>query len=277
VSKKSREKAAKAKREESEATPPSGWARLSKGTKALVALIGTTVVAAVVPGVLPYASDRVLDLFHSPIVDVDGSISATADGLRAAATETVTTAPADIDRDSRFVPAGYALTSLTLENKRAAKVSVLGATVEIEDRLPPRQGTLFSIPPQGATDNSVIDLDLDAPRPVLADPGNGHPYFVGKHIDLDRGEVWVVEIQSRTTRHEYSWRLHLQLRYRGANRELVVPPAGRPPFRMTAFVAPAAYRRQFVWDDKADLVARDCATARAACAATALPAVKAPG
>jgi hypothetical protein len=272
VSKKSRRKARPAAEEE----PLSGWARLSKGTKALVALIGTTVIAAVVPGVLPYASDRVLDLFHSPIVDVTGVIGS-AEGLREAAIEVVPAEPADVTHDPRFVPAGFALARITLEGKRSAAVSILDATVEVDARLPPRRGTLYSIPPQGETNNSLIDLDLDAPLPVLAAPGGAGPYFVGKHITVDRGEVWVIDVQSRTTRHEYAWRLHLHLRYRGADRELVVPPAASPPFRMTAFVAPGDYGQQFAWNLTGHLLSHDCVAARAACAATDLPEVKAPG
>ncbi|MEV6846208.1 hypothetical protein [Actinoplanes sp. NPDC051411] len=232
-------------------------------------------IAAVVPGVLPYASDRVLDLFHQPIVDVTDVIGSTP-GLREAAADLVPAEPADVRHDPRFVPAGYALTEITLEGKRSAAVSVLDATVEVEARLPPRRGTLYSIPPQGETNNSIVDLDLDAPLPVLAAPGGAGPYFVGRHITVDRGELWVIDVQSRTTRHEYAWRLHLRLRYRGADHELVVPPAGRPPFRMTAFVAPGDYRQQYAWNLQGQLVAHDCAAARAACAATELPKVKPP-
>jgi hypothetical protein len=270
-------KPAEAPAEEPEPTaPPSGWARLSKGTKALVALIGTTAVAAVVPGVIPYASDRVLDLFHAPIVDVSSVIGSSLHGLQEAATEVVSTAPVDVGQDPRYIPAGYALTTITLEGKRSATVSVLDATVEVDATLPPRRGTLFSIPPQGEADNTVVDLDLDSPRPALAASGGAGPYFVGKHITLDRGEVWVIDVQSRTTRHEYAWRLHLHLRYRGVNHDLTVPPAGSPPFRMTAFVAPADYQRQFAWNAQGVLLPHDCLKARKACAALELPAVRPP-
>ena len=256
--------------------PPSGWAKLSKGTKALVALIGTTAVAAVVPGVLPYASDRVLDLFRSPIVELRSSIGPSAHGAIEAATEVVTTTPEDPGADPRFVPAGYALTRITLEGKRSAAVTVLDTSVEIVDRQqPPRRGTLYFIPPQGEEDNTVVDLDLDAPRPVLTAHGGG-PYFVGKHLTLGRGELWVVDVQSRATQHEYAWRLHLHLRYRGADREMTVPPAGSPPYRMTALVAPGDYRRLYTWNVAADLIGYDCVADRAACAATKLPVVKAP-
>jgi hypothetical protein len=280
MSKKPRKPAKARKPAVDEEEPPlSAWARLSKGTKALLALIGTTVIAAVVPGVLPYASDRVLDLFHKPIVTLTSTITS-ADGLQEAAAEVVATVPGattDLSRDPRFVPAGYAVTRLTLEGKRSGTVSILDAMVEIDARLPPRQGTLVSIPSQGETDNTDVDLNLDAPQPTFANRSGGGPYFVGKHITLDRGEVWVISVQSRTTRHEYAWRLHLRLRYRGADRELVIPPATSPPLRMTAFVAPAAYQRQIVWDHNGRLVLQNCTTARAACAATKLPVVQAPG
>lgn len=254
----------------------SGWARLSKGTKALVALIGTTAVAAVVPGVLPWASDRVLDFFHRPIVEVTGDIGSSIHGLDLAASETVAIAPLDAGSDPRFIPAGYALTKLTVEGKRSAAVSILDASVEVEARLPPRRGTLFVIPPQGEGDNTLIDLDLDAPRPGLVTHDGRGPFFIGKHLTIDRGEVSVIAIESRATRHEYAWRLHLRLRYRGSDRELVVPPAGQPAYRMTAFVAPADYRRQFVWNANGEIVPHDCATAKTACAATTVPVVKAP-
>jgi hypothetical protein len=148
--------------------------------------------------------------------------------------------------------------------------------VEIVDRLPPRQGTLYYIQPQGEGDNTVIDLNLDVPEPVPAAQGGGGPYFVGKHITLGHGELWVIDVQSRTTQHEYAWRLHLHLRYRGSDSEVTVPPASSPPFRMTAFVSPRDYRQQFVWNDKGDVVRHDCAADKAACAATTLPVVKAP-
>jgi hypothetical protein len=269
--------AKKARPDAKEESPPSGWARLSNGTKALVALIGTTAVAAVVPGVLPYASDRVLDLFHAPIVDVRSGIASSSYGLAVVAAEALTTAPTpeNVSADARFVPAGYAVTKLTLEGKRSATVAVLDASVEIVDRQPPRRGTLYYIGSQGEGDNTVVDLNLDAPEPVLAAPGGG-PYFVGKHITLGSGELWVINVQSRTTRREYAWRLHLHLRYRGSDREVTIPPVSSPPLRMTAFVAPGDYRRQFVWDDNGVVVPQDCAADRAACAATTVPVVKAP-
>ncbi|WP_433366138.1 hypothetical protein ACQPZX_37165 [Actinoplanes sp. CA-142083] len=254
--------------------PPSGWAQLSKATKALVALVGTTAVAAVVPGVLPYVSDHTLDLFRAPIADVRSEIGSSAEFLGQAATEVVTTEPENIVADPRFVPAGYAGTRLTLEGRRSAPVTVLDMSVEIVERLPPRRGTLIFVRSQGEGDNTVVDLDLDAPRPVPVAAGGG-PYFTGKHITLGRGELWVIDVRSRTTGHEYAWRLHLRLRYRGADREVTVPPAGQPPFRMTAFVAPADYRQQFVWNDKGVLAGHDCAAEQAACAATELPPVKA--
>jgi hypothetical protein len=252
---------------------PSGWARLSKGMKALVALIGTTAIAAVVPGVLPYASDRVLDLSHSSIVDIRSEIGSSTHGLAEAAVDVMPTAPEQVTGDPRFVPAGYALTRLTLEGKRSARVAVLDASVEIVDRLPPRRGTLFYIDAQGEDDNTVVDLNLDTPRPVLVAPGGGGPYFVGKHITLGRGELWVIEVQSRTTRHEYAWRLHLRLRYRGSDREVTVPPTGSPPLRMTAFVPPGEYRQQFVWDVNGNLIRVDCAVDKPACAAREMPRV----
>ena len=261
-------------KKEEEESPPSSWARLSKGTKALVALIGTTAVAAVLPGVLPYASDRVLDLFHSPIVDVRSELGFSILGLIEVANEAVTTEPADVRSDPRFTPAGYAVTKLTLEGKRVATVAVLDMSVEIVERLPPRQGTLYYIPAQGGDDDTFLDLNLDAPEPVPTEAAGGsRPYFVGKHITLGRGELGVIDVQSRTTRHEYAWRIHLHLRYRGVDSEVTVPPAGSPPFRMTAFVTPADYRQQFVWNDNGDMVRRDCAVDKVACAATTLPAL----
>ena len=272
TTKKARPKAGKKDEEES---PPSSWARLSTGTKTLVALIGTTAVAAVVPGVLPYASDRVLDLFHSPIVDVRSELGPSILGLTEVATEAVTTEPANVRFDPRFAPAGLALTKITLEGKRLATVAVLDMSVEIVERLPPRQGTLYYIPAQGGDDDTILDLNLDAPEPVPTAAGGGGPYFAGKHITLVRGELGVIDVQSRTTQHEFAWRLHLHLRYRGSDSEVTVPPAGSPPFRMTAFVAPGDYRQQFVWNDNGDVVPHDCAADRAACAATTLPEVKA--
>jgi hypothetical protein len=251
--------------------PPSAWARLSKGTKALVALVGTTAVAAAVPGVLPYASDRVLDLFHAPIVEIRSEFGPSLAGLTEAAAEAVTTEPAQVLTDPRFVPAGFSLAKLTLEGKRSAPVVVLGATVQIIDRLPPRQGTLYFIRSQGEGDDALVDLNLDAPAPYVASPGDGRPYFAAKHVTVGHGELVVIAVQSRTTKHEYSWRIRLQLRYRGGDSEMTIPPAGEPPFRMTAFVAADAYRRQFVWNNDGIVVPRDCATDKAACAAIDLP------
>jgi hypothetical protein len=173
------------------------------------------------------------------------------------------------------VPAGYALTKLTLEGKRSAAVAVLDASVEIVDRLPPRRGTVYYIPSQGEGGNTNVDLNLDAPRPVLA-AEDGSPYFVGKHLTLGRGELGVFNVLSRTTQHEYTWRLHLHLRYRGSDRELTVPPADSPPLRMTALIAPGDYRQQLVWNDDGDVIGHDCVADKKTCAATTLPVVKAP-
>ncbi|MFI5892672.1 hypothetical protein ACIA5D_21435 [Actinoplanes sp. NPDC051513] len=257
------------------AKAPSGWTELSKATKALVALVGTTAVAAVVPGVLPYVSDHTLDLFRSPIVDLRSEIGSSSLFLGQAATEVVATAPEDIVADPRFVPAGYAGTRLTLEGRRSAPVSVLDMSVEIVERRPPRRGTLIYVQSQGEGDNTVVDVDLDAPRPLPVAAGGGGPYFTGKHITLGRGELWVINAQFRTTQHEYAWRLHLRLRYRGSDREVTVPPADRPPFRMTAFVAPGDYRQLFVWNKDGLLTGHDCAAEQAVCAATDLPPMKA--
>jgi hypothetical protein len=265
----------KVRDEAGEKSPLSGWARLSKGTKALVALIGATVVAAVVPGILPYASDHLLDLFHSPIVNVRSEFGSWTPGLAEAATEAVTTEPADVGADPRFAPAGHALAKLILEGKRSATVAVLDMTVEIVDRLPPRQGTLYYIPSQGGGDDTFVELNLDSPDPVAMTPGSVRPYFVGKHITLGRGEPAVIDVQSRATRHEYAWRLHLHLRYRGSDSDVTVPPAAEPPYRMTAFVAPGVYRQQFAWNTNGEVIPHDCAADKAACAATELPTVKA--
>lgn len=266
---------ANARKKGEEDSPPSGWARLSKGTKTLVALVGTTAIAAAVPGVLPYASDRVLDLFHAPIVDIRSEIGSSTQGLSEVAAEAVTIEPANVITDPRFVPAGYALTKLTLEGKRSAAVAVLDMSVEIVDRLPPRRGTLFYIMSQGESDNTVVDLNLDRPGPILAAQG-GSPYFVGKHITVGHGELWLINVQSRAIQREYAWRLHLHLRYRGADSEVTVPPVGSPPFRMTALIAPGDYRQQFVWDRSGNVISQDCAVDKAACAATPVPVVKEP-
>ncbi|BEL06307.1 hypothetical protein Q0Z83_044980 [Actinoplanes sichuanensis] len=254
-----------------EETPQNGWQKLSNGTKALLALIGTTVVATAVPGVLPWVTDHVQDLAGSPIVEIQESFGSTNRGLSIAAGEAVTTEPAITD--PRFVPAGFADTRLILEGNRSAKVTVVDATVEVVDRVPARRGTVYFIRPQGETDNTTVELNLDAPRPILTAAG-GAPYFTGKHIDVGRGEVWVINVDARATKQEYAWRLHLYLRYRGEDREIVVPAADEPPFRMTAYVKPGEYRQQFVVADNGSIVRHDCATDQAACARTVLPSVQ---
>lgn len=248
----------------------SGWARLSRGTRAFVALVATTAVAAIVPGVIPYLSDRAMDLLRMPVVDVDTTFGA-AEGLYLAAAETVSAQPTDPMHDPRFVPAGHSAAKLTLVGRRAGGVAVTDVTVEIVERKPLRTGTYYGIPPQGETDNTALAINLDAPAPKAVAADGGAPYFVTKHINLARGELWLIHVDSRAVRHEYAWRLHLKLRYRGAQREIVVPPADRSPFRMTAFAAkPEDYAMQYTWGQAGPIVRRDCATERAACAAEKL-------
>jgi hypothetical protein len=250
-----------------------GWAQLSRGTKALAALVATTAIATVVPGVIPYVSDRVLDVFGAPLVQVDTEVLPSGGGVYLAAAEAVATEPPEPLRDPRFVPAGHSRTKLTLEGRRSAGVAVVDLTVEVVARDPVRTGTLFAIPPQGEAENGAMEVNLDAAIPVATAAGSGTPYFAAKRVTLARGEVWVGAVLSRATRCECAWRLRLKLRYRGSQHEVVVPPADRAPFRMTGFAGePGDYAVQYVWNP--DGIARlDCAVDRKACAATDLPPV----
>ncbi|MGK5518346.1 hypothetical protein ACSNN9_03225 [Micromonospora sp. URMC 107] len=248
-----------------------GWAQLSRGTKALAVLVATTAIATVVPGVIPYVSDRVLDVLGAPLVRVDTEIGPSEGGVYLAAAGAVAAQPPDPLRDSRFVAAGHSPTKLTLEGRRSAGIAVVDMTVEVVAREPVRTGTLFAIPPQGDAENGAMEVNLDAAIPVAAAAGSGKPYFAAKRVTLARGEVWVGTVTARTTRCECAWRLHLKLRYRGNQHEVVVPPVDRAPLRMTGFAGkPDDYAVQYVW--KPDGIARlDCAVDRKACAATDLP------
>ncbi|MEH1098890.1 hypothetical protein [Micromonospora sp. CPCC 205561] len=256
--------------EEEKAT---GWAQLSRGTKALAALVATTAIATVVPGVIPYVSDRALDVFGAPLVHVDTEFGPPEGAVYLAAAEAVAAEPTEPLRDSRFVPAGHSRTKLTLEGRRSAGIALLDMTVEVVARDPVRAGTLYAIPPQGDAENGAMELNLDAAIPVTTTVGSGTPYFAAKRVTLARGEVWAGTVLSRTTRCECAWRLRLKLRYRGNQHEMVVPPVDRAPFRMTGFAGELGdYAVQYVWNP--DGIARlDCARDRKACAATDLPPV----
>jgi hypothetical protein len=65
--------------------------------------VATTAVATVVPGVIPYVSDRVLDVLGVPMIDVDTEVGPSDHGLYLAAAETVAVKPTDPLRDPRFV------------------------------------------------------------------------------------------------------------------------------------------------------------------------------
>lgn len=157
------------------ATPPSppaaerkasGWAQLSRGTKALTALVAAAAVTTVVPGVIPYLGDRAQDVLGVPLVDVDTEFGSSSQGLYLAAAEPIAVQPEEPRRDPRFVPAGRSATRLTVEGRRAAGVAVVDMTVEVVARGPVRTGTLYGIPSQGNGDNTAMEVDLDAPLPV---------------------------------------------------------------------------------------------------------------
>ncbi|GGN68655.1 hypothetical protein GCM10010112_33280 [Actinoplanes lobatus] len=252
---------------ETTAPEATGWTRLSRWTKTWVALVATTAIATVVPGVIPYLSDRVLDLAGADVVTVRADFGVSEKGLFLAAAEAVATEPADPGKDPRFVPAGRSRTKVILEGKRSSAVTILDVRVEVAERKEIRTGTVYAIGAQGEGDGTELVLNLDAPIPAVATPDGG-PYFAAKHISLTRNEIWVISILNTATRHEHAWRLYLRIRYRGAERELTVPGT----FRMTAF-APRGedYRLQYEWGDDDVIVRRDCAADRAACAKLSMP------
>ncbi|MFB9236288.1 hypothetical protein ACFFWC_12130 [Plantactinospora siamensis] len=249
------------------------WRQLSRGTRALVALLVTTAIAAAVPGAIPYVTDRAADLAGNPPLRVDVVAHGSTAGLYLASA-TARTDPAGSLRDAEgqpgWVPVGETEQVLTLEGRRSGTVAITALAVEMVDQRAPLTGTLIGMPAQGEKENTLLEMALDNPgsRPLGTD---GAPYFVAHHLELAKGELRVIRVTSWTNRCFCTWRLRLTYHYRGGDHSLVLPAADRPPFQMTAAAPAADYQVQYVPDKNFVLFRLDCRTHRSDCAKTHIP------
>jgi hypothetical protein len=245
------------------------WRRLSRGARALVALLATAALTAAVPDVLPYVSDRALDLVDNPPLRVEVVTNGSTAGLFQASERARDESVEALGRPvgPGWVPVADAEQVLTLEGRRSSAVAITGMAVEMVERRAPLTGTLYGVQSQGEKEDTTLEMPLDDPR-VVPRGTDGAPFFAAHHLELARGELHVIRIVSWTNQCFCTWRLRMTYHYRGADRTMLIPAADRPPLQLTAAVRPADYQVQYVWNYDGVVVRLDCRTQRAGCAKT---------
>lgn len=227
------------------------WRNLGKGAKGAVVAVSSVVVAAVIPGTVPWVTDRASDVFGQAPFAARGEARPQLMAGQYWATGVVLTEPVSIAVltavEANGAQLGTSGHEITLDSNRSARIDLESITAVIEQRKPPLAGTAFIADPQGAGDVAQIAFHLDSGAgqevPALVPPPRGddesapqEPYLAAGEVRyLERGKPEHLVISASTSSCYCLWRVHIRYSYRGSFGDVIVPPVGEPPFATTAW------------------------------------------
>ncbi|HEY5978703.1 MAG TPA: hypothetical protein VIT41_03625 [Microlunatus sp.] len=114
----------------------------------------------------------------------------------------------------------------------------------------PLDGVLFEDPPAGSDESIRIDFDLDRPGTKgtahETDGTTGAPFFPAHTISLASGEQQVLIVTASTTTQSCTVRFALTVLDGGERRQIEVPSADQPGFRVTARMPDPAYQAVYL-------------------------------
>jgi hypothetical protein len=229
----------------------SWWRNLGKGPKWLVVTVTPLVLAAAIPGIVPWVADRTRDLFGEPPLTARGEAYPELIAGLYWATDTVLTEPTSYDslaavRDHRGAQMGMSGQKITLDSNRAGQIDIEKITAVVEQRRPPLAGTAFIADPQGDADVILVEFRLDSGTEIPAlvpdesgDPAKATlPYLTnGKIRFVEQGKPEHLVIRASTSRCYCQWRVRIEYSYRGSRGQLLVPSPGEEPFATTAWTS----------------------------------------
>jgi hypothetical protein len=255
------------------------WRRLGKGPKWVVVTVTPLIVAAAIPGILPWASDRTRDLFGEEPLSAHGEAFPDIIAGTYWATDDVLTEPAatlswPAFRARGAVQMGTSGQRITLESNRSGRIDLEKITAVVEQRRRPLAGTAFIADPQGSSDVALLEFRLDSgvrdEIPAMVpdesrDATKATPYTADGSIRVvEQGQPEHLVITTTTTTCFCLWRVHIEYLYRGERGELVVPPPGEKPFATTAWTRHRA-QYQYTVENGGTATRVDCTTRPASC------------
>jgi hypothetical protein len=244
-----------------------------------VVTVTPLILAAAVPGILPWAADQTRDVFGEEPLTAHGEafpeiVAGTYWAVDDVLTEEATNLSLPAFRDRGAVQMGISGQRITVESNRSGRIDLEKITAVVEERRRPLAGTAFIADPQGGSDVTLLEFRLDSGAgdeiPALVpdesrDPAKATPYTTDGSIRfVEQGKPEHLVINATTTTCFCLWRVHIEYLYRGDRGELVVPPPGEKPFATTAWTK---HRVQYLFTvDNVDRATRlDCTTRPASC------------
>jgi hypothetical protein len=228
----------------------SWWRNLGRGPKWLVVTLTPLIFATAIPGIVPWAADRMRDLFGEQPLTARGEDYPELIAGQYWATDDVLTEPlANFNglttvREHVSAQMGVSGQQITLTSNRAGQIDIVKITAVVEQRRPPLAGTAFIADPQGEADVGLIEFHLDSGAEIPAlvpdesdDPVKAAtPYLAnGKIRYVEQGKPDHLVIRAFTKQCYCQWRVRIEYSYRGSRGQLVVPPPGEKPFATTAW------------------------------------------
>ncbi|GES01408.1 hypothetical protein Acor_34720 [Acrocarpospora corrugata] len=124
------------------------------------------------------------------------------------------------------------------------EVRVLDIRPVILERIPPLNGTLFSVPPQAGTPAMDMTFDMDELSPTARESGQGTPFFEKQSISLTDKQQETITI--RTFAEQYCVTFFLRMKYLVGDEVKEKDLYGQgQPFRVTGLSRDMRYRRAF--------------------------------
>jgi hypothetical protein len=145
--------------------------------------------------------------------------------------------------DQGGVDVGETHIKATLTGRRARTVAIIGASAKVLKRETPWTETVVNWDSAGAADVIGLYFNLDDPNPIARvldidamynEDYTPEPYFRDSLIELDRGELVVLEIVGHTRSCYCEWVVELELQVDGRVETLELNDQGQP-FKTSAW------------------------------------------
>lgn len=141
------------------------------------------------------------------------------------------------------VDPGWLNVQLVVEGNASQPSRITNITM-IKSCTAPLSGMLFNNPPAGNAGDILINFNLDSPLSVAQTP-DGEDYFSHYTIDLQPGEVQVLQIKASTVRHYCQFSLQLTVLV-GAHQTIETVTDNGKPFQVTSIQNYSSYSVMYI-------------------------------